>query len=109
MFARAWLLVNDRVQAFIDDGALSRGASIAFYASTSLGPVLLVVVAIAGLAFGEDAARGAVSAELSGLMGKPCTDLVQSVVQGGIGSFERHSRLRRGRRNSVRHRLQRLR
>jgi len=44
MFARAWLFVNDCVQAFIDDGALSRGASIAFYASTSLGPVLLVVV-----------------------------------------------------------------
>jgi membrane protein len=60
MFARAWLLANDCVQAFIDDGALSRGASIAFYASTSLGPVLLVVVAIAGLAFGEDAARGSV-------------------------------------------------
>jgi membrane protein len=86
MFARAWLLMNGCVQAFIDDGALSRGASIAFYASTSLGPVLLVVVAIAGLAFGEDAARGAVSAELSGLMGKPSADLVQSVVQGASGT-----------------------
>jgi membrane protein len=82
MFARAWLFVNDCVQAFIDDGALSRGASIAFYASTSLGPVLLVVVGIAGLAFGEAAARGAVSAELSGLMGKASADLMQTAVQG---------------------------
>ncbi len=82
MFARAWLFVNDCVQAFIDDGALSRGASIAFYAATSLGPVLLVVVGIAGLAFGEAAARGAVSAELSGLMGKASADLMQTAVQG---------------------------
>ena len=82
MFTRTWRLVKDSVEAFIEDEALSRGASIAFYASTSLGPVLLVVVAIAGLAFGDDAARGAVSAELSGLMGKASADLVQSVLQG---------------------------
>jgi membrane protein len=85
MFARAWLFVNDCVQAFIDDDALSRGASIAFYASTSLGPVLLVVVGIAGLAFGNAAASGAMSAELSGLMGKASADLVQTVVQGAGG------------------------
>ena len=81
MFARTWLLVRDCVQAFVDDGAISRGASIAFYTITSLGPVVLVVIAVAGLAFGEDAARGAVSAELSGLMGKASADLVQTAVQ----------------------------
>jgi len=81
MFARTWLLVRDCVEAFVDDGAISRGASIAFYTITSLGPVVLVVIAVAGLAFGEDAARGAVSAELSGLMGKASADLVQTAVQ----------------------------
>jgi membrane protein len=81
MFARTWLLVRDCVQAFVDDGAISRGASIAFYTITSLGPVVLVVIAVAGLAFGEEAARGAVSAELSGLMGKASADLVQTAVQ----------------------------
>jgi len=43
---------------------------------------VLVVVAIAGLAFGEAAARGAVAAALSGLMGKASADLVQTAVQG---------------------------
>jgi membrane protein len=81
MFARTWLLVRDCVQAFVDDGAISRGASIAFYAITSLGPVVLVVIAVAGLAFGEDAARGALSDELRGLMGKASADLVQTAVQ----------------------------
>jgi membrane protein len=74
------------VEAFVADDALSRGASIAFYTATSIGPVLYIVVAIAGLAFGEDAARGAVSEQLSGLMGKDAADLVQRAVQSAAGT-----------------------
>jgi membrane protein len=33
-------------------------------------PVLLIVIAIAGLAFGRDAAQNAITAQLSGLMGQ---------------------------------------
>jgi membrane protein len=58
MFDNAWALVSGSVNAFIDDEALTRGAAIAFYTVTSIGPVLFIVVAIAGLVFGEDAARG---------------------------------------------------
>ena len=65
MFGRIWRLLRDSVQAFIADDALSRGASISFYTITSIGPVLFIVVAIAGLAFGEDAARGAIASQLS--------------------------------------------
>ena len=63
-------------------GALTRGAAIAFYTVTSIGPVLLIVVAIAGLAFGQDAARGAIVAQLSGLMGQQSAELLQSVLRG---------------------------
>jgi membrane protein len=73
-------LIKDSVAAFIEDNALSRGASIAFYAVTSIAPVLVIVVAIAGLAFGEDAARGALASQLSGLMGKDSADLLQNAV-----------------------------
>ena len=41
-------LIKESVAAFIEDDALSRGASIAFYAVTSLAPILVIVVAIAG-------------------------------------------------------------
>ena len=62
--------------------ALSRGASIAFYAATSLAPVLLIVVAIAGLAFGQDAARAAISAELGRLLGPSGGDFIKSILSG---------------------------
>ena len=67
--------------AFIGDEALTRGAAIAFYTVTSIGPVLFIVVAIAGLAFGEDAARGAIAEQLGGLMGRQSADLLQTAIQ----------------------------
>jgi membrane protein len=85
MFGRIWRLLRDSVQAFIADDALSRGASISFYTITSVGPVLFIVVAIAGLAFGEDAARGAIASQLSELMGRASADLVQTAVQSASG------------------------
>ncbi|HEX3993512.1 MAG TPA: YhjD/YihY/BrkB family envelope integrity protein [Acetobacteraceae bacterium] len=81
MFGRIWRLLRDSVQAFIEDDALSRGASISFYTVTSIGPMLFIVIAVAGLAFGEDAARGAIAARLSDLTGKASADLVQTAVQ----------------------------
>jgi membrane protein len=81
MFGNAWALVSGTVNSFIDDEALTRGAAIAFYTVTSVGPVLFIVVAIAGLVFGEDAARGAISDQLGGLMGQQGSDLLQTVIQ----------------------------
>ena len=75
-----WRAVKAAVSGFIANDALSRGASIAFYAATSLAPVLLIVVAIAGLAFGQDAARGAISEELGKLLGPTGADFIKSIL-----------------------------
>jgi uncharacterized BrkB/YihY/UPF0761 family membrane protein len=109
MFSRIWRLLRDSVQAFIADDALSRGASISFYTITSIGPVLFIVVAIAGLVFGEDAARGAIASQLSELMGRASADLVQTVPGKRVGQGDRHPRLRSGRDHPAHHRLWRVR
>jgi membrane protein len=66
--------------AFIADEALSRGAAIAFYTVTSIAPILLIVVAIAGLVFGREAAQGAITAQFGGLMGEQAAGLLQGAV-----------------------------
>src|SRR5882724_381975 len=81
MLGNAWTLLRETVVSFIEDEALSRGAAIAFYAVTSLGPVLLVVVAVAGMAFGEDAARDAIVNEFSGLIGGQGAELLQTIIK----------------------------
>lgn len=75
-----WSLLKQTGVNFIEDDALSRGAAISFYTVTSLAPVLLIVIAIAGLAFGHDAAQGAILGQLTGLMGKQAADVVQSAL-----------------------------
>jgi membrane protein len=79
-------LLKDTVLSFIEDEALSRGAAIAFYTVTSLAPVLLIVIAIAGLAFGRDAAQNAVTDELGGLMGPQAAEVLQSAVASASGA-----------------------
>ena len=80
MFSAVWKMLKDTVLAFINDEALSRGAAIAFYTVTSIAPVLLIVIAIAGLAFGRDAAQNALTAQLSGLMGQQTAEVLQTAV-----------------------------
>ena len=54
--ASIWRLLRQSALAFIEDNALTHGAAMAFYAATSLAPILLIVVAIAGAVFGHEAA-----------------------------------------------------
>ena len=82
----AWTLLNESFSGFFEDGALTRGAVISFYTVTSIGPVLFIVLAIAGLAFGGDAANGAIAAQLAGLMGQQSADLLQSAIRGAAGT-----------------------
>lgn len=81
-----WAILQTAVWGFFNDNALSRAAAIAFYAATSLAPILLIVIAIAGIVIGRDAAEVAVSAQLSGLLGEQGADLLQAIVQGAANS-----------------------
>jgi len=51
-FASIWPLVKSSVSAWIDDYAPSMGAALAYYTVFSLAPLLLIVIARAGLVFG---------------------------------------------------------
>ena len=75
-----WSILRSAVEGYIAHGALSRGAAIAFYVVTSLAPVLLIVVAVAGIVFGQDAVRGSLVQQLGGLFGQQGGELIQSML-----------------------------
>ena len=75
-----WSILKSAVEGYIAHGALSRGAAIAFYVVTSLAPVLLIVVAVAGIVFGQDAVRGSLVQQLGGLFGQQSGELIQSML-----------------------------
>jgi hypothetical protein len=53
---------------------------IAFYTVTSIAPVLLIVIAVAGLAFGREAAENAIIGQLSDLMSQQTAEVIQTAV-----------------------------
>jgi membrane protein len=65
LLSQSWTLLKSAINGFIEDEALTRGAAIAFYTATSFAPVLLIVIAIAGLAYGQEAAQGAITTQLA--------------------------------------------
>jgi membrane protein len=56
------------------------GAAIAYYTVFSLAPMLLLVIVIAGLAFGEEAAEGAIMGQLSELIGRQGAGAIQGMI-----------------------------
>ena len=63
------MLVRDTAFAWSEDNAARIGASHAFYTHFSLAPCLIIVIAVAGLAFGREAAEGRIVAQIQGLIG----------------------------------------
>ncbi len=62
-------LLKKAVLAWNDDYAPSMGAALAYYTAFSLAPLLLIVIAVAGLVFGPEAARGEIVFQIGGLVG----------------------------------------
>lgn len=75
-------LIKDSVKAWIDDDAPSMGASVAFYTVFSIAPLLLIVIAVAGAVWGEDAVRGEIMSQVSGLVGQDGAEGVETLLKG---------------------------
>jgi len=75
-----WILTKAASSAWVDDYAQSMGAALAYYTLFSIAPLLWMVISIAGLIFGVDAARGEIVAQLQGLMGRAGAEELQAML-----------------------------
>jgi membrane protein len=73
-------LLKDAASGWSSDYASSMGAAISYYTLFSIAPLLLIVISVAGLVFGEQAARGAIFGELQGIMGADAARTVQTML-----------------------------
>ena len=78
--ATAWSLARETMSSWSDDYASSMGAALAYYTMFSIAPLLLIVISVAGLFFGEQAARGEILDQLEGLMGVEGAHAVQALL-----------------------------
>ena len=67
-------------QRWIDGSGPQLGASIAFYTVFALAPWLVLMIAVAGLVFGAEAARGQIVGEIEGLVGTDAAKLIEVMI-----------------------------
>lgn len=75
-----WTTVRDTFSNWSDHGATTHAAALAYYFMFSLAPVLILVIAVTGWAFGDDAVRGRLYIELDRYIGAEGADVVQKLV-----------------------------
>jgi membrane protein len=73
-------LLKQTISEFGNDKAPRLGAALAYYTIFSLAPLLLIVIAISGLAFGHDAAQNKIFEQLRGVLGPAAAASVQDMV-----------------------------
>lgn len=76
----AWRLTKESVNAWTNDFAPSMGAALSYYTLFSIAPLLIIVIAVAGLVFGADAVRTVVFDQLQALMGEEGGEAVQDML-----------------------------
>jgi membrane protein len=74
-------LFKAAAQNWVNDYAQSMGAALAFYTMFSIAPLLLIVIAVAGAVFGEEAARGEIFHQLDELLGTHGKSAVQGLLE----------------------------
>jgi membrane protein len=63
------------------DNALTLGAALAYYTVFSMAPLLVMVIAIAGLVFGRADAQGEIVTQVQGLLGQAGAELIESMIE----------------------------
>jgi membrane protein len=74
-------LIRESVEEWYADNAPRLGASLAFYTLLSLAPLLVVIVGVAALAFGRQAAGGQLAWEIQDLVNRDAAQAIQALIQ----------------------------
>jgi len=77
----AWDLGKKSIFSWMDDYASSMGAALAYYTLFSLAPLLVIAIGVAGLVFGDEAARGQIFAQLDSLVGHDGAIAIQGLLK----------------------------
>ena len=73
-------LLGAAASGWVNDNAMRLSASLAYYSIFSLAPMLIIAISIAGLMFGEQAARGQVAEQMRHLAGSRAAEAIQALV-----------------------------
>jgi membrane protein len=79
-FKKLWLLLKDAGISWDDDNIAVQGAALSFFTVFSLSPLLILLVVLSSIGFGEEAARGLLVNQIRGMIGTEAAVFVQTLI-----------------------------
>lgn len=80
-FSNAWIVLRDSFNGFLDDRCLKLSAALAYYTVFSLAPLLVLVISLSSIFFGEEAIKGQIFSQINGLVGNEAANQVQDMIK----------------------------
>src|SRR5450432_3224512 len=84
-------VVKETASGWDEDNVARLAASLAYYTLLSIAPLIILAVAVAGLALGPDAAREHIGGQLSSVVGGNASGALQAIAKNahtpGTGVF----------------------
>ncbi|RYG52431.1 MAG: YihY/virulence factor BrkB family protein [Chitinophagaceae bacterium] len=81
-----WQVLKDSFSGFDDDRVLKLSGALAYYTVFSMGPLLIVIIFLAGMFLGQEAVQGKIYEQLSGFMGQSTAAQLQEIIKNAAVS-----------------------
>jgi membrane protein len=79
-FANLWTITKATAKEWIAADPFRQSAVVAYYAVFSIPALLVIVIAIAGLVFGQEAVQGEISEQIKGALGHDTAESVENII-----------------------------
>src|SRR5918993_5377500 len=76
-----WQFLKTTISEWVEAEPFQLAAALSYYTLFSLAPLLIIVIAIAGFAFGREAAQNQIVETLQGMIGQESAQAIQGMIQ----------------------------
>lgn len=80
-FINAWTVLSNSFNGFVDDRCLKLSAALAYYTVFSLAPLLVLIISLSSIFFGEEAIQGQIFSQINGLVGNQAARQIQDMIK----------------------------
>lgn len=79
-----WNVLKDSFKGFGNDNVTKLSGSLAYYTVFSMGPLLVVIIALCGIFLGREAAQGQIYAQLASFVGPDTAQQLQEIIKNAF-------------------------
>jgi membrane protein len=78
---RFWRILKRAATEFISDNGMKLSAALSYYTIFSIGPVLIIIISLAGIFYGREAVQGKIYQQIQGLVGDSAALQIQEIIR----------------------------